>query len=287
MGSWPVVNLVVPDFLLLPYFIVMKFCSVPIFIGLLILLSACHLTQSGPPTLERKQYTFGGATRCDSTSNTGVDVSVSYVLLKDETEGARKINDSLHLIAVSSLTNWLDSATVANSPEARSNLDKAASLFAQDYEAVRKDMGSLGGCWQLETKADTVHSSVKALTVKVETYAYTGGAHPNSSLSFYTFDRKTGRMLTLNDMVEDTTALLGLLEQTFRKQQKIEPNANLEEEGYFLRDGRFFLPANVGTSSNGLIFYYNPYEIAAYAVGPVEVTIPYEKLNGILREQWL
>lgn len=264
----------------------MKCCLVPVFLGLLSFLSACQ-TQSGPPSLVRQQYTFGGATRCDSTSNTGVDVSVSYVLLKNDSEGARKINDSLHLIAVSSLTGWLDSTTVANNPDAKTSLNKAASLFALDYEAVRKDMGGLSGCWQLETRADTVHSSAKALTVKVETYAYTGGAHPNSSLSFYTFDRKTGRMLTLDDMVEDTTALLGILEQTFRQQQKIGPNANLEAEGYFLRDGHFFLPANVGTTRNGLIFYYNPYEIAAYAVGPVEITIPYEKLNGILREQWL
>lgn len=265
----------------------MKFYFVPVFIGLLSSLSACHLTQSGPPALVRQQYTFGGATRCDSTSNTGVDVSVSYVLLKDDTEGTRKINDSLHLIAVGSLTGWLDSTTVANNPDAKTDLNKAASLFAEDYESVRKDMGSLSGCWQLETKTDTVHSSAKALTMKVETYAYTGGAHPNSSLSFYTFDRKTGRLLTLDDMVDDTTALLGILEQAFRKQQKIGPDANLEEEGYFLHDGRFFLPANVGTTRNGLIFYYNPYEIAAYAVGPVQVTIPYEKLNGILREQWL
>ncbi len=265
----------------------MKCCFVPIFFGLLPFLSSCHLTQPGPPSLVRQQYTFGGATRCDSTSNTGVDVSVSYLLLKDDTEGARTINDSLHLIAVGSLLGWLDSTTVADNPEAKINLNKAASLFALDYEAVRKDMGSLSGCWQLETRVDTVHSSAKALTVKVETYAYTGGAHPNSGLSYYTFDRKTGRLLTLDDMVEDTTALLGIVEQAFRQQQRIEPNANLEEEGYFLRDGHFFLPDNVGTTRNGLIFYYNPYEIAAYAMGPVQVTIPYEKLNGILREQWL
>ncbi len=265
----------------------MKCCFVPVFVGLLNFLSACQLTQSGPPSLVRQQYTFSGATRCDSTSNIGVDVSVSYLLLKDDTEGTRKINDSLHLIAVGSLTGWLDSTTVATNPDAKTNLNKAASLFALDYEAVRKDMGNLSGCWQLETRVDTVHSSAKALTVKVETYAYTGGAHPNSGLSFYTFDRKTGRMLTLDDMVEDTTALIGLVEQAFRQQQKIKPDANLEEEGYFLHEGHFFLPDNVGTTRNGLIFYYNPYEIAAYAVGPVQVTIPYEKLNGILREQWL
>ena len=172
-------------------------------------------------------------------------------------------------------------------PDAQTNLDKAASLFASDYETVRKDMGSLGGCWQLQTRADTVHSSPKALTVKVETYAYTGGAHPNSSLNFYTFDRKTGRLLTLTDMVDDTAALLGVLEKAFRQQQNLAPNANLEVEGYFLRDGHFFLPANVGTARDGLVFYYNPYEIAAYAVGPIQVTIPYEKLNGIMHSELL
>lgn len=212
---------------------------------------------------------------------------MSYIRLKEDSEAARKINDSLHLLAVNSITAWLDSATVAAHPEARENLNGAASLFAADYEVVRNDMGSLSGCWKLETKADTVHSTPNALTVKVETYAYTGGAHPNSSMSFYTFDRKTGRMLSLADMVDDTVALLGILEKAFRQQQKLAPNANLEEEGYFLHDGHFFLPANIGTGREGLVFYYNPYEIAAYAVGPIEVTIPYEKLNGILHDELL
>ncbi|WP_460994851.1 DUF3298 and DUF4163 domain-containing protein [Spirosoma harenae] len=254
--------------------------------GLFGILSACHSTHSDPPSLARQQYTLGGAKSCDTTTNSGVDVSVSYVLLKDDTEVARKINDSLRILAVNTVVGWLDSATVAKNPDARQNLAKAANLFAMDYEAMRKDIGNLGGCWELETTADTVHVSPKALTVKVETYAYTGGAHPNSNLAFYTFDRETGRILTLNDMVADTTALLGVLETAFRQQQNLLPKANLEEQGYFLRDGHFFLPANVGTGRNGMIFYYNSYEIAAYAVGPIQVTVPYEKLNGILRDDW-
>ncbi|MBN8820921.1 MULTISPECIES: DUF3298 and DUF4163 domain-containing protein [unclassified Spirosoma] len=254
--------------------------------GLASTFAACHTTQSDPPVLDRQQYTLGSPNPCDTTTNTGVDVSVSYIQLKDDTEGARKINDSLRLLAVNSVVNWLDSATIASHPDVHSNLEKAASLFAKDYEVMRKDMGSLGGCWELETSADTVHVSPRALTVRVETRAYTGGAHPNSNLSFYTFDRETGRTLTLNDMIADTTALLGVLESAFRQQQHLLPQTSLEEQGYFLRDGHFFLPANIGTSREGLVFYYNPYEIAAYAVGPIQVTVPYEKLNGILRDDW-
>lgn len=249
--------------------------------------AACRFTSSEPPILERQQYTFVGANRCDTTSNAGVDVSVSYVLLKGNTEATQKINDSLRLLAVSSVTGWLDSATIAAHPDTRTNLTTAVSLFASDYETMRKDMGSVGGCWELRTTADTVHAGSKSMTIRYDTYAYTGGAHPNSNLSFYTFNRETGQRLTLSDMVTDTTALLGVVEHAFRQQQKLQPHANLEEQGYFLREGRFFLPTNVGMSRDGLVFYYNPYEIAAYAVGPIQVTVPYAQLEGILRTGWL
>lgn len=250
-------------------------------------LSACQHTPSEPPTLDRQQYLLTGTNRCDTTTNTGVDVSVSYFLLNGDTEGTRKINDSLRLLAVNSVVGWLDSAAVAANPDSRTDLTKAVNLFVADYQAMRKDMGNIGGCWELKTTADTVYAGPKTMTVKFDTYAYTGGAHPNSNLSFYTFERESGRLLTLADLVTDTTALVSVVEKAFRRQQKLAPNANLEEQGYFLREGRFFLPANVGLSQEGLVFYYNPYEIAAYAVGPIQVTVPYAQLSGILRNDWL
>lgn len=265
----------------------MKYIPTTLLFGLLLLFHACRQNQSGPPQLVRQAYTFSGSSRCDTTTNKGVDVSVSYVLLADDESGAEPINNRLRELAVGSVADWLDSATVATHPDARTELDKAADLFAADYQSMLADMGNLGGCWELKTTADTVFSNPNVLTVRLETYAYTGGAHPNSNQSFYTFDRDTGQPLDLSDMVSDTTALLGVVEKEFRKQQELIPQANLEERGYFLRDGQFFLPANVGLSQRGMVFYYNPYEIAAYAVGPIEVTVPYEQLNGILRDGWL
>lgn len=261
----------------------MKYVPFLLLFGLIPFFPACRQTPSGPPALVRQQYTLTGANRCDTTANKGVDVSVDYFLLREDSDGARKINDSLQQLAVASITGWLDSTTVATHPDACTSLAKAVSLFAADYRAMTDEMGHLGGCWELKTQADTVYASSRALTVRLETYAYTGGAHPNSNLAFYIFDRETGRTLSLSDLVSDTTALLGTVEQAFRKQQALPPQTNLEEQGYFLRDGRFFLPANIGMSRTGLVFYYNPYEIAAYAMGPIEITVPYEQLSGILR----
>lgn len=234
--------------------------------------------------LERQQYALADSNRCDTTTNQGVDVAVDYFLLRDKSQGTRLINDSLRQLVVNSVVGWLDSALVASQPDARADLAKATLLFADSYRDMAREMGGLEGCWELKTSVDTAYSNERVLTAKCETYAYTGGAHPNSNLSFYTFDRRTGQTLDLTDMISDTTVLLNVVEQAFRKQQQVPSPISLEERGYFLRDGQFFLPANIGLSRQGMIFYYNPYEIAAYAVGPIEVVVPYEQLNGILRE---
>ncbi len=261
----------------------MKYPLFLFILSLIPLFTACHHVTSEPPALIRQHYVLTGPNRCDTTTNKGVNVTVDYFQLKENTSGAQHINDSLRRLAVGSITGWLDSTTLAPHPGAHGNLATAATLFAADYETMISDMGGLGGCWELKSQADTMYTSEKALTVRMATYAYTGGAHPNSNLALYMFDRQTGHTLTMTDLVSDTTALLNVVERAFRRQQELMPHTNLEEHGYFLRDGRFFLPANIGLSRTGMVFCYNPYEIAAYAVGPIEVTVPYAQLSGILR----
>lgn len=263
----------------------MKYLLAPMLVGLLVSTQSCRQKPAAPPELVRKQYQFAGESRCDSAANKGVSVSVSYPLLASHEVGAQRINDRLNQLAAASITDWLDSAVVAQNPAARTNLAKAADLFAADYRNMQADMGDIGGCWDLNTTADTVFSNPGVLTVRATVYAYTGGAHPNTNQLLLTFDRETGRELHLTDMVSDTAALLGIVEKAFRKQQQLMPTDKLEEQGYFLHNGQFFLPGNIAPGRQGMIFYYNPYEIAAYAVGPIEVVVPYEKLNGMLRKE--
>ncbi|RIV26750.1 DUF3298 domain-containing protein [Fibrisoma montanum] len=249
--------------------------------------TACHsVTNPNPPVLEPQRYNFTGESKCDTATRRGITVSVSYFQLRDESDAGRVINAALRDLAAKSITSWLDSATVAQHPDAQTDLNKAATLLAASYDSMANDIGALGGCWELQTKGDTLHANSKILSVKLSAYAYTGGAHPNSSTSLYTFDRTTGKPLSLTDLVTDTTALLGIVEKAFRKHQDLLPQYNLEERGYFLRDGKFFLPANVALARDGLLFYYNPYEIAAYAVGPIEVTVPYSQLQTVLNDDW-
>lgn len=256
----------------------MKYFLVLILFSLIALFSACRQAPPGPPILTRQRYTLTGAGSCDS--NRGVNMSVDYFLLQENTEAARRINDSIRRLAVGNLNEWLDQTTIAAHPNARADLATAAGLIAAEYQDT---MDGMDGCWVIESEADTLYTSPGTLTVSAYMYTYAGGVHPNLNRALRIFDRKTGRALSLTDLVSDTTTLLNVVERAFRCQQELRPNTNLEEGGFFLRDGRFFLPDNIGMSRTGMVFYYNQYEIASYNYGPIEVTVPYDQLDGILR----
>lgn len=250
-------------------------------------LAGCQFLNRTPesPALTRERFVYAGPGRCDTSANGGVSVKVDFVLLKADEKNAPITNDTLRAQVMRSITGWLDSASLAQQPQAQTNLDVAANVFSANYQQLKEDVGIMGGCWEIDIKGDTICSNPHFLTVGLETYAYTGGAHPNTYRTLLSFDRHTGQPLHLTDLVTDTTGLLPLVEQAFRAKQGVRSDQSLEEEGYFLQEGRFFLPENVAAGRDGLIFYYNPYEIAAYAFGPIEVVVPYKKLKTLLNGQ--
>lgn len=253
----------------------------------LIVLAGCQFLShnSDSPTLTRERFIYSGPGRCDTTANGGVSVNVDFVLLKDNEQNAPITNDTLRAQVMRSITGWLDSTSLAQQPQAQTDLNAAANVFSADYQQLKQDIGVVGGCWEIDIKGDTICSNPNFLTVGLETYAYVGGAHPSTYRTLLSFDRHTGQPLHLTDLVADTTGLLPIVEQAFRAKQGVRADQSLEDEGYFLQDGRFFLPENVAAGRDGLIFYYNPYEIAAYAFGPIEVVVPYTKLKTLLNVQ--
>jgi hypothetical protein len=87
--------------------------------------------------------------------------------------------------------------------------------------------------------------------------------------------------LRFKDLIKDRTKLNKRVEQKFREINEIGPHDNLNEKGFFW-DGKFQLPANIGLVPEGVQFFYNSYEIAAYAVGPTEFVLTWEELGDLL-----
>ena len=118
---------------------------------------------------------------------------------------------------------------------------------------------------------------------KLRHYAFMGGAHPNSFTSYHAFDLATGEEIDQRIFVTDSLLLLNIVEKRCREKQKITAQANLEKEGYFLVEGKFFLPQNYVFVKEGMRVYYNAYEIAPYSYGAIEFTIPYDELKDCVK----
>ena len=108
---------------------------------------------------------------------------------------------------------------------------------------------------------------------------YTGGAHAMYNTTYQNLDIATSRTWKLQDMITDTAALAPLLTIAARDYFRLKPEEPVESR---------MLVANVPVTTNvyltpsGLIFVYNPYDIASYADGVVQLYIPYNKLQPLL-----
>ena len=129
---------------------------------------------------------------------------------------------------------------------------------------------------------------------------YTGGAHGSQLLDGVSFSKEDGTRLgwSLLDLSkkEDLVALLkeGLKEYLSSPSDKIETDEQLMDHLLLMDDpdtpedelaAGIPLPSREPyLSRNGLNFIYQEYEVAAYAYGRPDITIPLEKLSGMLSE---
>ena len=118
-------------------------------------------------------------------------------------------------------------------------------------------------------------------------YHYMGGAHGNQLVRYYVFDMSAPKQLAVGDLVsaESFSKLTDYVNRKLRRYSETVGGKPLpdrlpltagifNEETAGLDD---FYPAG-----EGLHIQWDPYEIAAYAYGSIEVVISWEELTGIL-----
>ena len=112
---------------------------------------------------------------------------------------------------------------------------------------------------------------------------YMGGAHGMYGESYTVFDTKTGAVVTEDDLFS------GDWEETLNEMledQALEEYADLAEEEEVEIDDIFFgapYPnGNFSVGKNGITWHYNPYDIAPYAYGVIEVTLGWKELAPLM-----
>jgi len=151
-------------------------------------------------------------------------------------------------------------------------------LFAEYNTYLEQSNGEFGGMnkWIISIHIEPLYQTDELISLSIETYSYTGGAHPDQFITFKNFFLPSMETCELADLVSDEAALLKDAESIFRNKYKIPEGSSFSDKGYWFENDAFSLPDNFGISSTGLIFRYNPYDIGPYAIGAHEVKVPFE-----------
>ncbi|MBM3921533.1 MAG: DUF3298 domain-containing protein [Sphingomonadales bacterium] len=144
---------------------------------------------------------------------------------------------------------------------------------------------SFGLNWYEENNNGLSHQTPNNICLYQSINGYYGGAHPMGGVAYMVYSLPDiSPVKNWQSLFTDTLAILKIAEEIFRKDNKLGPRTSLEKAGYWFSDNKFHLNDNFGLDAEGLFFYFNAYEIAPYAMGPTDVSLPYSRINKYLKK---
>jgi hypothetical protein len=144
--------------------------------------------------------------------------------------------------------------------------------MAQEYIELIKDwknpeelaeMSSLN--WKSESECKIVYSSKDFASFKIFSYSYSGGAHGMPDTKVGTV--RNGRILTLADLPENIRLL-------WEKALKSHPCFTSIKKYCDFTKEKPQMTENFYLDDKGVHFIYQPYEIAPFAIGTIDIFVP-------------
>lgn len=220
-----------------------------------------------------------GPCEVDSLSNQCATFMVEYPVITGmiSKSAISKINQNIK-------SDIFDYAFVSEKPETFESLIEEIS---SEYAKILNDYPDYKASWSMEINSDILYQDSSFISVASTIFSYTGGAHPNSYQVYRSYDLSTGERIGLEDILLPgfEAELNEAAEIEFRMLKEIPPSQALKEKGYFFEGDTFTLNNNFAIINKSLIFYFNPFEIAPYAVGPTELEIKLTDYVNLVNEK--
>lgn len=210
------------------------------------------------------------------------EITVNYITVSGHEESTTLINTEIQDFIISSLYIGDE-----EQPSPASSIEEAATGFIETYRIENAEFPDMGAEYFVEVTVTESFNTPDLLSLELRNYLYTGGAHGYGSVIFKNYDPQTGLEWNLTDLLKDEAEFFALAEHHFRKAHDIMTSADINSTGFWFENDTFSLPESIGFTKENLILHYNQYEIASYAVGPIEVEIPLKKVQPLLEVQLL
>lgn len=186
-----------------------------------------------------------------------------------------------------------------------STLAVQAEEFLQDCQSQLVDLkkdnpGALpdDAFYTQTVEPDIVFANPQVVSMLFLQYSYTGGAHGNYGYSAHTFDLTTGHEMLLEDLIQPQQ-LKTFYQRVSAKLLKnnrdlLFPETVKDVEGFLkdkttlslqIQSEQYGHLSNWYLTEQGIVFFYNPYEIAPYTAGVQEVVLPLSAWQDLMKPQ--
>lgn len=180
-----------------------------------------------------------------------------------------------------SLNERIVSVLSSGPPSSARTLEELGKDFIADFEEFQRESPALGLGWYFDGNVSVLISSDTLISLQVDNETFTGGAHGSFTTRFVNMDPATGTAYLLDALLapgyEDELNRLGREDFIHQKMPEAD-SASIDALAPFK------LNDNYGFRKEGIVFYFNDYELGSYAEGPTEILIPYERLAGWIRK---
>ena len=193
-------------------------------------------------------------------------------LLSLDSEGFEELKASLE--AQNKL--WKDSTDAAFASQAREFSSGDINDYLKDLLPFSHSRGI-----QVQRTDSAVLSFFTSL------YEWYGGAHPLTTVAGYSYDPVSGKALELGDMVTDYDALYE--EVTRLLEEYPDSEYFFDDWKETLKDLFYGDPSvkpNWWADEDGIVLWFNQYQIAAYALGPVCIELGASDYPDLIRQEY-
>ena len=139
--------------------------------------------------------------------------------------------------------------------------------------------------YELMVKPDYIGHVNSFEMFKIDAYIFTGGAHGMPYSEYLIFDMNTKKQVRLEDMlqVSKKPRFKALAYDAYKTWVKTVDKDVVNYE----KSWPFTLSENITLTDKGVDIQYQHYDIAPYAYGMPVLSIPYSKLRGIIKPNFL
>ncbi len=246
-----------------------------LFLVLLVSFFSCEKEES--LTFQKRTISIDDFFNCET-----VDCAITEIFLVEslgEKEVSKNINSAIEKAACATLN--IDDHSSINTMEG------ALKSFNTSYQEMKREFPEEIIPFEASVNCDISFQNPDILSVLIDSYIFTGGAHGSGNSKYLNLSPKTGKIIDNKKLIKDYDYFLNFVQEKFRKINSIPENALINSTGFFFENNTFSLPENIGFTDTHIILLYNQYEISSYAEGPIELKFKKEEVADYFAVQIL